>query len=368
MAAREVFLAGIASFLIVCAGCVRDGKSNEKISVVLFFSETDQIPVTDLGVRFLGLKKVAEVEYNNIKESTNNYLVQRKIDQCQKNLQESLESLTHFCKNAIGVNVALVNINGSITEGDKPFTFNSKSKRNRKQKKNKISNAKTPPIDIVLSPQHTEVFKIRVKRKATEKDNKKNDIEHEKFIGEPVANTKDRHPWDVLDVWSHVRFSFFGKLLEDEKKANLAKQENQILPDESSRKRIDPGLFQTVQTALGSLQANSEAFLLIVFGGRLQEISEKYSPLVQTLKHIIENTDPENTIIVLTGNCLEYKNCNNGVVEINENVKESRKLRKIPVYAKGPNSNKLCECSLLYDIPLIIKDSLRESYPIFDSQ
>lgn len=97
----------------------------------------------------------------------------------------------------------------------------------------------------------------------------------------------------------------------------------------------DRGLFETVESTLKNLQENPEAFLMVVFGGELQEVSDKYSPLVQTLKHVIENTDPENTLIVLTGNCPEFKNPNNGVVEINENVKECRNLNKIPVYAKG---------------------------------
>ncbi|CAH1112538.1 unnamed protein product [Psylliodes chrysocephalus] len=379
MNVRCVFLIVIYIFVLISVESQHRRKCNEKINVVLFFTESSKVPISDLGIRFLQLYKVVEVEHNAEADKNHDFISKRRAERCKDNLKESLDSLTLFCKNALGMNTAIVTISSSsITEDIKETNSKKlpKLRKSRKRKKNipgitKATKVTKPSTkEIILSPQHTEVFKIRVKRNTTNEQNE-TDINYRytnnnQFIGAPVDKDRMEHPWDSLDVWSHVRFSFFGDLFKDKKKENLSKQENDILTNGMVNRENDRGLFETVESTLKNLQENPEAFLMVVFGGELQEVSDKYSPLVQTLKHVIENTDPENTLIVLTGNCPEFKNPNNGVVEINENVKECRNLNKIPVYAKGPKSDKLGECVLLYDIPLIIKNSLEESSPIFD--
>lgn len=69
---------------------------------------------------------------------------------------------------------------------------------------------------------------------------------------------------------------------------------------------MDPGLFETVKTTLTALQEEQEEPLLMtVFGGHLSEVTNCESPLIQSIKHVIENTDPNSTLIVLTGYCPE---------------------------------------------------------------
>lgn len=45
---------------------------------------------------------------------------------------------------------------------------------------------------------------------------------------------------------------------------------------------------------------------MVVFGGDLSEVSNWESPLIQTIKHVMENTDPNSTLLVLTGYCPEH--------------------------------------------------------------
>lgn len=71
---------------------------------------------------------------------------------------------------------------------------------------------------------------------------------------------------------------------------------------------MDIGLFETVKTTLSTLQEDpEEPFLMTVFGGHLSEISDCKSPMVQSIKHIIENTDPKSTLVVLTGSCPDHE-------------------------------------------------------------
>lgn len=92
----------------------------------------------------------------------------------------------------------------------------------------------------------------------------------------------------------------------------------------------DPGLFQTVKSTLSTLQETPESFVMIVFGGHLSEISDHHSPLVQSLKHVMEQTVPETTLVVLTGSCPDSED---NVVIVKENV--DCKNPTIPVFAKG---------------------------------
>ncbi|KAG5861669.1 hypothetical protein JTB14_003223 [Gonioctena quinquepunctata] len=173
---------------------------------------------------------------------------------------------------------------------------------------------------------------------------------------------------------SHVRFSFFGNLFEDEKNKKLSKEENEILTNLIGTKKQDPGLFESVKSTLSTLQEiPGEPFLMVVFGGHFSEICDKSSPLVQTLKHVSESTDPKSTLIVLTGACpndtCEGKKDGNNLVIIKESFRSDSSKDNInavfPVYAKGPKSDVLTKCTVLYDMPLILKDILEEISPTF---
>lgn len=73
---------------------------------------------------------------------------------------------------------------------------------------------------------------------------------------------------------------------------------------------------------------------MVIFGGHFNEISHKHSPLVQSLKHVMESTDPEKTLLILTGTCPEKQGAPGDVVVIKEG-EGNHLLNAIPVFVKG---------------------------------
>ncbi|KAJ8984010.1 hypothetical protein NQ317_006865 [Molorchus minor] len=206
--------------------------------------------------------------------------------------------------------------------------------------------------DIITNPEHTEVFNIRVKRNSDNIEEKPEEI-----VNVPLERDSPGTPWDILNFMGQVRYSFFGKLFEDQDKNRRIEEENHI-PQEVSNTNEDPGLFDTVTSTLSSLQqAPGETFLMVVFGGHLSEISNPRSPLVQSVKHVTENTDPESTLVVLTGTC--SVRIGEGGMETSNDLSENGEMRN------GPRSGDLKDCQGLYDIPLIVKNILEESSPNF---
>nr|CAI5834839.1 unnamed protein product [Callosobruchus analis] len=124
-------------------------------------------------------------------------------------------------------------------------------------------------------------------------------------------------------------------------KSEIRKNEFKIPPQKALEpiklSKVDPGLFETVKSTLSSLQESPDPFLMIIFGGHLSEISDCHSALVQSVKHVTESTDPENTLIVLTTSCPESSELEHPeVVEIDENPKSKRRrCDDFPVFAKG---------------------------------
>lgn len=66
---------------------------------------------------------------------------------------------------------------------------------------------------IITGTKHTEVFEIRVKRNADEQKDVKVNI----IPDYPLEKHTNEHPWDVLDIMKHVRYSFLGKMFENSK-------------------------------------------------------------------------------------------------------------------------------------------------------
>lgn len=96
-----------------------------------------------------------------------------------------------------------------------------------------------------------------------------------------------------------------------------------------------PSLFHLVKGTLHRLQRetisnNRSGYLLIVFGGSLSHISDPYSDLVQTVKHIRETTNPRSTLLVVTGHCPT----NSTEAEGLQGIKERNNMQ-LPVYAAG---------------------------------
>lgn len=142
----------------------------------------------------------------------------------------------------------------------------------------------------------------------------------------------------------------------------------------------DPRLFQMVKNTLKTLQGTFEPFIMVIFAGQLSEISDPHSPLIQTIKYVVESTLQETTLIILTGSCPVNEP---NVVVINENIDCQKRI--VPIFAKGctqnnftlnkvlhmhalvvgPSTEKLLQCQVLYDIPLVIRNLLEESSPNF---
>ncbi|CAH1967696.1 unnamed protein product [Acanthoscelides obtectus] len=131
--------------------------------------------------------------------------------------------------------------------------------------------------------------------------------------------------------------------------------------------KLDPGLFETVKSTLSSLQETSDPFLMVIFGGHLSEIGDPHSALVQSVKHVTESTNPENTLIVLTTSCPETSGADHPeVIQIDENpALKHQRCQDFPVFAKGPKSDKLSYVAELHEIPAAVKDALQEISPNF---
>lgn len=113
----------------------------------------------------------------------------------------------------------------------------------------------------------------------------------------------------------------------------------------------ETSLFDLVKDTLYSVQDSSDdGFLIIVLGGLLNEISDPYSNLMQSVKHVVENTNDKNTLVVVTGLCPDIDNLYNGRYEM------------IPVYVKGPpETSDLTFTEQLYDVPYSLKKFLSDN-------
>ncbi|KAJ8940878.1 hypothetical protein NQ318_000615 [Aromia moschata] len=137
---------------------------------------------------------------------------------------------------------------------------------------------------------------------------------------------------------TYLKFILF--ISEDKNK--IAEEENRI-PSEINMANEDPGLFETVKSTLTSLQeVPCGEFLMVVFGGHLSELTNQHSPLVQSVKYVTENTNPENTLIVVTGTCQGQEAGKDTMININEdamndhnNVRSLEGCAVLPVFAKG---------------------------------
>lgn len=189
------------------------------------------------------------------------------------------------------------------------------------------STQKTKARTLITSPKHTEIFNIRVKRSQHSRENEgKNNNKNmrKSYVTSGKRNTKPT--WDVLDIMKHVRFSFLGTFLENN--VDQRKDDAADLADVSKlgKEKLDPGLFSLVKSTLCALLEPPESgFLMVIFGGHLQTVADRNSALTQSIKHVIENTDPNKTLIIVT----------------------------------GPKSEVLSECTLLYDIPLTLRKILQ---------
>ncbi|XP_030764142.1 uncharacterized protein LOC115888535 [Sitophilus oryzae] len=348
-----------------------NSKPHHNINVVVFFANaaTKLSCLQKDSMDFLNFHKVARVKHNCHGEATEAEKTEETSKLCKDLLKESLMTLTHYCHSVLKMKTAIAavsstEISNDIQEPEAPYhpsnvVFESETPKVKRAlpilhyeqpSKNTIiqPNNENNKRTIITTPKHTEVFQIRVKRKVKKR-------ETEEDVNVPYEGHHKKKPkWDVLDVMKHVRYSFLGKMFEDKIKNRLSEDEDDFIDiGNLGKEKEDPGLFETVKSTLTTLQDTPEAnFLMVVFGGHLHGIKNKHSPMIQSVKHVMENTNAEDTLIIVTGSCIENENKEESAAE------EQEHPETIPVYARGPKCDILSECNVLYDLPLTIQKIL----------
>ncbi|RZC04988.1 hypothetical protein BDFB_010571 [Asbolus verrucosus] len=271
---------------------------------------------------------------------------------CKQLLKASIFSLISYCRNVLGMTTAIAALeNDTFSNGlrfkrssleDLEILYNHpRTKRNREfydtlpeHHRNQLRNR----YRFITKPEHTEVFKIRSKR--------------QNHIEEPINEPEVPPKWDLLGVLSaSIKLTFFGKLLEKEKEENpqlavAQAEQGQIIGGPNHD--FGNSLFNLVKESLANVEGCPSGFLMIVFGGCLKEIYDPYTDLMQSIKHVIENTDEKKTLIVVTGSC-----------PIVDRALTDENELSIPVYVKGPSSfSAITFSSQLFDVPYGVKNAL----------
>ncbi|XP_050315066.1 uncharacterized protein LOC126749418 [Anthonomus grandis grandis] len=277
---------------------------------------------------------------------------------CKDYLKNSLLTLTKYCHTVMKMKTAIASVSSKemtndVQEPEGPYhvpkIHMDEPRSKRSEAKANEANRKGAVGIITGANRHTEIFEIRLrKRDAKEEDPKPVEIVVE---GEVPEKTSTEKSWDVLDVMKHVRYSFLGNMLKDTLKNDMKADQDDFADIEHiGKQKEDAGLFGMVKSTLEVLTAPPESpFLLVVFGGHLSALSNKQSPIFSSIKHVVEMTDMNNTLIAVTGSCSEH---------LTEDIEKEDCAFTIPLYAKGPDSDMLSECKLLYDIPLTVRKIL----------
>lgn len=84
-------------------------------------------------------------------------------------------------------------------------------------------------------------------------------------------------------------------------------------------------MFELVRRTLRQLEIHKSdnGFLVTFFGGKLCDIRNRRSDLMRSIKHVLERSDDDNTLAVLTGSCPR-----NGRIGIDE-------ATEMPLYVRG---------------------------------
>lgn len=88
-----------------------------------------------------------------------------------------------------------------------------------------------------------------------------------------------------------------------------------------------PSMYELVRRTLRELEQEDKGYLVTFFGGNMCDLKDPRSDLVQSIKHVLENSDEQNTLAVLTGSCPK-----DGRIGTDEGI-------QMPLYAKGLEGN-----------------------------
>ncbi|XP_044271309.1 uncharacterized protein LOC123015575 [Tribolium madens] len=331
-----------------------NGNNNNKFNVVLFLAKTNTCETysQDSGIRFLQFTETKRVKHcaTSITENQPVETCTSQGNDCEELLKTGIYSLISFCRNTMGMTTAVASVdNDTFSDGlrfrkstSEDLEIRYHHPRNIRSRFGVSSNQKIQPDShLITQPEHTEVFRIRSKREFHIDNNNQ---------GMTPVDENDPN-FDIFGIMANIKLTFFGKLFDQEKPANqkpIAQLQNNVM--NQIGKVSENSLFDLVKETLNNVQDCQNGFLMIVIGGCLKDISDIYSPLMQSVKHIVENTDPQSTLIVLTGQCPAGENNNNQEFTI-------------PVYTRGPpKCSGIAVSEQLYDVPYAIKNMLTENY------
>ncbi|CAH0554444.1 unnamed protein product [Brassicogethes aeneus] len=329
---------------------------------------------------------------------------------CQELLKLSMLSLINFCRVGLGMTTAIASVTNDSLYNEIKAKSDEMPEMQREQDNDMLGVPKQnqnlpPPVHrlseyhnggfrtvpaywpnrfsrsdiyngIIVDNEQRDVFNVRPKRQNAEEcqENKTDEIQ-----GIPKPKDNDSKPfWGIMDIITDTKLSFFGRIFGNDVSSTT---EDPATLNTLGQVR-DTSFFQVVKSTLTKLQNKENPYLMIILGGELVDLSNKESQLVQSIKHVIENEMCNNTMIVVTGMCPNQEDdvtCNQKksgdnemnndgqVVKMGEGVGENDEGPSIPVLAKGPNTDKLSQCTELYDVPITMKAILMDLQAPSDS-
>ncbi|KAH1017867.1 hypothetical protein HUJ05_008461 [Dendroctonus ponderosae] len=211
---------------------VEDGPK-KAFNIVIFFTHVDGkcSHLQQDTLEFLGLHQATRVKLSAAEPQNTFQDEETGSEFCRDFLKDSLMSLTHFCHTVMKMKTAIASVSSKemmndIQEPEAPFHARSSRSENSQPAWLSVERpAAKPPQweaedltanakNIITGTQHTEVFQIRVRRNVEEEPAEGKRI-HVKVIDDYPQERTSSHPWDVLDIMKHVRYSFLGDLFDD---------------------------------------------------------------------------------------------------------------------------------------------------------
>lgn len=128
----------------------------------------------------------------------------------------------------------------------------------------------------------------------------------------------------------------------------------------------EPSMFELVRRTLRQVeQKDSNGYLMTIMGGDLCQIREPRSDLVQSIKHVLENSCPDDTLVAVTGSCPTDGKAETDVDEMPLYVKGMVKQNKFFRYSRhilGPESELFSKARELYDVPKIAHTAMKQHH------
>ncbi|KAB0798262.1 hypothetical protein PPYR_09255 [Photinus pyralis] len=357
----------LASFLIVLrlVGSWKiqspiKGEVEENISVVLFFAHAYTTCQSIDRIPYLNISKVANIQP---------YLTQPRVSSrhmklrgpyvrpcnCEDTLARKISSLLAWARDTLRMTVATISLNVDNREGG--FTFyNSKVRITNKMVNedhlpelmvdNKQEDDTDDTVVINAYPyepklnfhQHNPLPKNIINLRRAQRTAGLYPEQYQTFSVETQERNSSTPVWEIPDWISMIMSSFKSLLNTSEDTSDLNGQGS---VQEYTLLRLVSKTLREVWEQMK--RDNNGRFLLVVNGGNLSSITDPYSDLMQTLKHVRETTHCERTLVVVTGDCTS-----------------SLDGDSLPLFAIGPHASKLSKARQLSDVSRIVQEILQD--------